>query len=424
MRLIIFEHEGLECLYPLTYLRASFELRCGHSTLGEKICRAAGTASETAYSVRQVLAPTVKQRFAGSKVNDPAMFGGDDLLLVDGRVLATGKLPIPGSEGIIMHEGAPVLVKISASTAERFPRNDIGAFLNSAVQALPSVEKALTLIEYPWDLIHHNPEMINADFDAAGLSGIEGSMHELSCVYGPADRCYIAPGAEIHPMVVIDTKGGPVTIDTDAIIFPHTRIEGPSYIGPRPQLVGGKIREGCSFGPECRVGGEVEESIIQGYSNKYHDGFLGHAYLGEWVNLGALTTNSDLKNDYSNVEVKIGKKSYDSGSTKVGSFIGDHTKTSIGTLLNTGSTVGVMCLLMASGAPLPKYIPGFSWFLNGRFSRGTGFKNLLKTAHAAVARRKRTLSEEDLALLEAVYEMTKEERDPLIKRASKALLRR
>ncbi len=147
MRLIIFEHEGLEYLYPLTYLRASFELRCGHSSLGEKICRAAGAVSETAYSVRQVLAPTVKQRFTGSKVNDPAMFDSDDLLLVDGRVLAPGKLPIPDSEGIIMHEGAPVLVKISASTAARFPRNDIGAFLNSAVQALPSVEKALTLIE-------------------------------------------------------------------------------------------------------------------------------------------------------------------------------------------------------------------------------------------------------------------------------------
>jgi len=124
------------------------------------------------------------------------------------------------------------------------------------------------------------------------------------------------------------------------------------------------------------------------------------------------------------VEVRIGKTMYDTGNTKVGSFIGDHTKTSIGTLLNTGSTIGVMCLLMASGTPLPKYIPSFAWFLNGRFSPGAGFKSLLKTAHAAVARRKCTLTEEDAVLLKTVYDMTKEERDPLIKRDSKALLRR
>ena len=424
MRLIIFEDEKYDLLYPLTYLRATFELRCGHTSLGEKICREAGQTSETAYSVREMMAPSIKQRFPGSKVNDPQMLKDDDLLLVNGRVLALEKLPVPANDGIILNGDSPVIVKISAQTAKSLPVDSIANFLSAAQKALPVIEKDVTVIDYSWDLIHHNPQAITADFNAAGKSGINGSMHKLSCIYGPEELCYVAPGAEIHPTVVLDTKGGPITIDKDVIVFPHSRIEGPAYIGQRTQIVGGKIREGCSFGPECRVGGEVEESIIHAYSNKYHDGFLGHAYVGEWVNLGALTTNSDLKNDYSSVEVKIGKKTYDTGSTKVGSFIGDHTKTSIGTLLNTGSTIGVMCLLMAAGAPLPKYIPGFSWFLNGKFSRGAGFKSLLKTAHASVARRKCSLTETDIALIEAVYEMTKDERDPLIKRDSKALLRR
>jgi len=424
MKLIIFESKGSENLYPLTYLRATFEIRCGHSTLGEKIERAAGTVSESAYFVREILAPTVKQRFPGTKVNDTAVLGGDELLLVDGRVLALGELPVPDGEGVVLDDGEVVLAKVDRETAESLPSDSLDSFLDSAASRLPKIEEALTLLRYPWDVVHHNPDAITADFEAAGRSGIEGSMHGLSCIYGPDDRCYIAPGAEIHPMVVIDTGGGPVTIDRNVVVFPHTRIEGPSYIGPDTQIVGGKIREGCSIGPVCRVGGEVEESIIHGYSNKYHDGFLGHAYVGEWVNLGALTTNSDLKNDYGNVEVQIGKTKYDTGSTKVGAFIGDHTKTSIGTLLNTGSFIGVMCLLMASGSPLPKYIPSFSWFLNGRFSRGAGLKNLLKTAHAATARRKRSLSEEDVALLEKLYEMTKEERKPLIKRDSLAMLRR
>ena len=167
-------------------------------------------------------------------------------------------------------------------------------------------------------------------------------------------------------------------------VHPFTRIEGPCYIGPKCILLGAKCREGMSIGPMCRVGGEVEESIIQGYSNKYHDGFLGHAYVGEWVNLGALTTNSDLKNDYSSVSVVLdGKAPIDTGSTKVGSIIGDHTKTSIGTLLNTGSFVGAMALLLATGKPLPKHIPSFAWFIEGVVSKGFGKGKLYETAKTA-----------------------------------------
>ena len=137
----------------------------------------------------------------------------------------------------------------------------------------------------------------------------------------------------------------------------------------------------------CRLGGEVEGSIIQGYSNKYHDGFLGHAYVGQWVNLGAMTTNSDLKNDYSNVSVVLdGRTPVNTGSTKVGSLIGDHAKTSIGTLLNTGAYVGAMALLVADGRLLPKFIPSFAWYVDGAISEGFG-NWLYKTAHAVMPRR-------------------------------------
>lgn len=424
MRLVIFETSSSENLYPLTYLRPSFELRCGHTSLGDKIKRNAGAVSSTAYFVRDMLVPTVQERFQGIPVNDASALKGDDLLLVDGRVLALEALPVIDGEGIVADGDDVLMAKVSKATAESIDAKCIGCFLNKLKAQLPNTGKTVDFVKYPWDLINANPKAITADFKAAGLSGIKGSMHPMSCIYGPDDQCYIAPGAEIHPTVVIDTKSGPVTIDENVIVFPHSRIEGPCYIGPNTQIVGGKIREGCSFGPMCRVGGEVEEAIIHGYSNKYHDGFLGHAYVCEWVNLGALTTNSDLKNDYGTVEVKINGTTYDTGSTKVGAFIGDHTKTSIGTLLNTGSFVGVMCLLMASGSPLPKFIPSFSWFLNGRFSRGAGLKNLMNTAHAATGRRKRSLTEADVALLEAVYNMTKDERAPLIRRDSLAMLKK
>jgi len=166
----------------------------------------------------------------------------------------------------------------------------------------------------------------------------------------------------------------------------------------------------------CRVGGEVEESIIHGYSNKYHDGFLGHAYVGEWVNLGALTTNSDLKNDYTNVSLKMGGKTVDTGSTKVGSFIGDHVKTSICTLLNTGTIIGTAAVCVATGAPLPKTIPSFGWFVNGFVSKGFGLGALLQTAKTAMSRRKVTMTAQDEELLRKVYDLTQEERLVAVKK--------
>jgi len=424
MKLIIFDNDKSEFLFPLTYLRPSFELKIGFDSLGDKIERASGDFVGKAYFVRDILAATVKERNEGVAVNDSAALSGDDLLVVDGRVLVTKAFALPDGDCVAKSGDDVVLAKVSAATAATLPSGSVEEFMAAAAEKLDTVEIDIELMAFPWDLIIHNPETITADFDAMGKSGIEGNMHPMSCIYGPEDRCYIAPGAEIHPTVVIDTKNGPVYLDEGVEVFPHTRVEGPCYVGKDTQLVGGKIREGCSIGPVCKVGGEVEEAIIHGYSNKYHDGFLGHAYVGEWVNLGALTTNSDLKNDYSSVEVKIGGETYDTGSTKIGSFIGDHTKTSIGTLLNTGSSVGCMCLLMASGAPMPKFIPGFSWFLNGRFSRGAGFKSLLKTAHAATSRRKRDLTEADVELLKAVYEQTKTERSKLIRRDSLAMLKK
>ncbi len=227
-------------------------------------------------------------------------------------------------------------------------------------------------------------------------------------------------GAKIHPMVVLDAEHGPIYIDEDAEIQPFSRIEGPCYIGRNSILLGAKCREGNSIGPCCRIGGEVEESIIQGYSNKYHDGFLGHAYVGQWVNLGALTTNSDLKNDYSEVKITLdGRTQLSTGSTKVGALIGDHAKTSIGTLLNTGTCVGAMSVLVAGGRLLPKFIPSFTWYLNDAITHGMGKESLYATACTAMGRRKCSWTEADEAMWNTVYELTAEEREAAVQRSSR-----
>jgi UDP-N-acetylglucosamine diphosphorylase/glucosamine-1-phosphate N-acetyltransferase len=207
------------------------------------------------------------------------------------------------------------------------------------------------------------------------------------------------------------------------VVAAFTRLEGPCYVGPRTQVHGAKVRAGTTLGPECRIGGEVEASIVQGYSNKAHDGFLGHAYLGEWVNLGAGTHNSDLRNDYGPVRVTVNGRVVDTGLTKVGCFLGDHTKTSLGALLNTGTNAGVFCNLLPGGL-LPKYVPSFAGWWNGALADRADLPALLGTAAEVMARRGRTFTETHAALYRAVFEQTVAERRRALRESEARALRR
>jgi UDP-N-acetylglucosamine diphosphorylase/glucosamine-1-phosphate N-acetyltransferase len=417
MRICIFEDDKADNLYPLSLLRPTFELRCGAISLRERILRGYPFARDACYFVRDYLSP-VYRRAAGKPVNDPAWLKRDGLLLVNGRMLALGDWPAAqGGDEIGMCGDDVAYARLSAATVAALDAADPPALIEQARSKVKTVNAPQTLISYPWALIEHNNECIAADFGALPHKGVHGELGQMSVIYGDKEMAYVAPGAQVHPLVVLDTHAGPVIIDEGAKVFPHTRIEGPSYIGRGAHIVGGKIREGCSIGPMCRVGGEVEESIIHGYSNKYHDGFLGHAYVGEWVNLGALTTNSDLKNDYGNVEVYVRGELVNSGSTKVGCFIGDHTKTSIGTLFNTGAVVGVGCIILGGSGILPKHVPSFAWYYNGHIAKGGGFDGFIDTARTAMGRRGVTLTDEDIELLRTARKMTKAERSEAIRKA-------
>ncbi len=351
-------------------------------------------------------------------VNDPGQLAGDELLLVHPRVKAEDFAvdTIPPGHAVVLDDGTLLAARIGQGQLVPSAAADIDALVESA-KRLPRANVNLPVWNYIWDLVLESPHQIAKDFAALGRSGLEGKIEDPSAIRGSRSDLFIAPGVLVHPMVVLDAANGPIYIDEGAEIHPFTRIEGPCYIGKKSILLGCKCREGNSIGPVCRIGGEVEESIIHGYSNKYHDGFLGHAYVGEWVNLGALTTNSDLKNDYTNVSVILdGRRPIDTGSTKVGSLIGDHTKTSIGTLLNTGAFVGAMAILAATGKPLPKYIPSFAWFIDGVVTKGFGKQALYNTAQTAMSRRKRQFTAAQQAMWDAIYELTAPQRDEAIRK--------
>ena len=424
MRLILLDlpTEKRINFYPLALSRPVWELRCGMTSLGEKLVAKAG-ARDVACFVPPYMADAYRATTAWP-VNDPASLAGDDLLLVSGRVRAAAFQPPQSgfSQAAFDPAGELLFARVVREDLPRLNGTSISSFVQSVKETVPAASVDVPAYAYTWDLILANPKQLAEDFAAAGRSGIEGIVEQPNAIRGSLKDVYIARGALVHPMVVIDAASGPVYLDEDVEVHPFTRIEGPCYVGKKSILLGAKCREGNSIGPVCRIGGEVEESIVQGYSNKYHDGFLGHAYVGQWVNLGALTTNSDLKNDYTTVSVMLdGREGTDTGSTKVGSLIGDHTKTSIGTLLNTGAYVGAMALIAATGKPLPKFIPSFAWFLEGVVTKGFGKRKLYETAQVAMSRRKFQWTPAEEAMWDEIYKLTAPARNEAVKKGRRAL---
>jgi len=421
MRLILFDvySRPRKGFYPLSLSRPIWELRCGITTLGEKLI-AAARAGDVAYFLPPYMAAAWCER-TGLDVNDPAGLAGDDLLLVDARLKPDAvAAALSGPSRVVLDDNGDVLLaRICGHDALRHGCGDIESLLDWARTNLPISQDDRPSWRYVWELMLANPAQITADFQALARRGVEGQLSDRACVMGSDKDLYLAAGAVVGPEVVIDTTTGPVYIDRAARIEPFSHICGPCYIGAETIVYGARLRPGNSIGPVCRLGGEVADTIIQGYTNKYHDGFLGHAYVGEWVNLGAGTTNSDLKSDYSYVSVCLdGRNKVDTGSLKVGSLIGDHAKTSIGTLLNTGAYVGAMSMILAAGTLVPKFIPSFGFVHKGKITEAFGRDRLYAAAAAMMKRRAKQWSDAQQAMWDAVYELTASPRGAAVKRTS------
>jgi UDP-N-acetylglucosamine diphosphorylase / glucose-1-phosphate thymidylyltransferase / UDP-N-acetylgalactosamine diphosphorylase / glucosamine-1-phosphate N-acetyltransferase / galactosamine-1-phosphate N-acetyltransferase len=300
---------------------------------------------------------------------------------------------------------------VSGRNLERFKSRLSDLYDFPDFEGLVRKEVKVTMIRYPWDLVGNNGAQLRADFAAltAGMKEkINGKVYDGAILLNREAIC-IDAGAKVKPGVVLDAEEGPIYIAKNAKVFPNATIEGPAYIGEGSMIkIGAKIYEDTSIGPVCKVGGEVEASIIHSYSNKQHDGFLGHAYLCKWVNLGADTNNSDLKNNYGNVRVYINGEEVDSGSTFVGLTMADHSKSAINTMFNTGTVVGVSSNIFGAGFP-PKYVPSFAW--GGAESMTTyDMSRSLEVARRVMGRRKVVMSAAEEGVFRKVFELTHEER--------------
>jgi len=280
MKVYVFEDGKAKDFFPLTMTRPVYDLRSGTTTLLEKLMDA--IRGDYVLHTRDYLAEVTAEAHPGVPVNAPVE--AEDALFVNGRWLYRGDAVELGDEHAAYAGGQLVYAYAKASTMEKLKGLSVPEALERLKAELGSQEVDARLAEWPWDLVFANPEMIEYDFKRLGKTGVHGEVKGDVEILGGEDRVYIAPGAKVYPGVVIDAEGGPVYIGEGARIYPFSFIEGPSSIGPGTYIMtGAKIREGVTAGPVVRMGGEVEESVVHGYSNKYHDGFLGHAYVGEWV---------------------------------------------------------------------------------------------------------------------------------------------
>lgn len=250
---------------------------------------------------------------------------------------------------------------------------------------LPGLEDARLAgetLRAPWDLVARGAERLRADLGGAGRPPDASLPRGVERIGGEA--VVLGSDVRIEPGVLLDTREGPIELDAGVEVRAGCRLQGPLYAGPGSRLLGGSIAA-ASAGPLSYLRGEIEEATILGHSNKAHDGFLGHAYLGRWVNLGAMTTNSDLKNNYGSVRVGPPGAEVDTGLLKLGCFLGDHVKTGIGVLLNTGTVVGAGSNLFGTEMP-PRWVPPFSWG-SGRELVRYRKEAFLETAATAMARR-------------------------------------
>ncbi|MBL7952859.1 MAG: GlmU family protein [Flavobacteriales bacterium] len=257
----------------------------------------------------------------------------------------------------------------------------------------------LIRFERPWHLFQLCGKALAHDFALLTEGRRSQRIESTNTVIGDPNLIFLEEGAVVEASI-LNTKNGPIYIGKGAEVMEGCMLRGPIAIGDHAQLkMGAKVYGPSAFGPECRVGGEVSNSVIFGYSNKGHDGFLGNSVLGEWCNLGADTNTSNLKNTYGNVQVWSGveKGLVDSGLQFCGMIMGDHSKSGINTMFNTGTVVGVAANVFGGGFP-PKHVPGFAWGGADGFETYE-IERALSTARRVMERRNMHMSALDEAVL-------------------------
>lgn len=367
---------------PFAGVRPIAELRAGVWRIRER-WEAACDAETTA-----ILGAHVAGFSEGDEppVREPGEMRGPAIIGVSWFAPAGERLPATGSARRLTHRNETVGWVVAAGERWTGP-HELG----------DAVEVDGLLLRGTFDLVTALEQFLAADcadLRAAPSAGVpEGSL-----VLGDASAVVVM-GAAVEPGVVFDVREGGVVLEAGVEVRHGTRLEGPLFVGARSRVLGGFLR-GSAFGPDCRLHGEIAGSVFLGYANKSHDGFVGHSVVGQWVNLGALTTTSNLKNTYGPVRLEVEGHRLETGRVNLGTLFGDHVKTAIGTMLATGTVLSAGANVFGAPAP-PRYVPPFAWGCTG--SERVTADGFLRVAERVMARRHVALTPERRASLARTY---------------------
>ncbi len=400
---ILFEDYKIINFNPLVHLRPLFHLHCGALTILDKL-KLRSDERNLALIVRDEMQNHTESINNNIPVNRiPSEF--ERKLFINARLLLDNSI----FNQIIQLEDEKALSsngQIIAFRSDNFSENEIESLFTADYEALFSKinihEIDAELLDYIWDLIYANGNQLDKDIKFL-VNSEKYTPEKFDQEFFKINEQLIFFGKQIKiaPNVLLDASNGPILIDDNCEIMAGAAIYGPCYIGPNSKIkAGAKIYGPVSIGNTCKIGGEVEDSIILPYSNKQHEGFLGHSYLGSWVNLGADTNNSDLKNNYGEITVTLNGKNINTGKQFLGLIMGDHSKTAINTQFNTGTIVGVSSNIFGIGFP-PKSVQSFSW--GGFDDSKYDIDKAIEVAEKVMKRRNRNLSKYENDLMRSLY---------------------
>lgn len=394
MKIILYENNQVNQLHPITLTRASFDIFCGGVTLYD-LLKIVFPGAEIDFIVRDYLAAITDQRHQAIKSDE------QPVLFLDGSLVPS--FVLSEKLRVIVKEGEDAILKSGERVAGAFilreqeskrtkEQNNVDDYL--AGLDLPIKEIKWPNFNYPWEVITFNQEILKANLEV-----LKKGYEEIK------PGVFAGQDVEIAKETVFDPAEGLILIGEGTKILPFVYLKGPLYLGKNCLIKEFTfLKDSSCVGEVCKIGGEVEASIFQGYANKQHYGFLGHSYLGEWVNLGAGTTNSDLKNNYGPVKMA----GVDTGRQFLGCVIGDYSKTAINTSIFTGKVIGVSSFLYGT------IYSDVASFINCASQLGCvvefNLAEARKVQKAVFSRRGKEPSEAEVKLLADVFELTKRER--------------
>ena len=382
MNLILFDDPAIRAhLLPLTFTRPVADLRVGILTIAEKWQRRL-MPGNTQAPVSFLTEPYLQTTF-------PAWLSSDNLF-VNGAICPTDAL-VEAVQKLAIGES---LWADNVQVAYRITEEMDIVIEDLASYTFP---EPITIVRHLWDIFAENPAQIRADFDLLTAGRVSAPITDPHTRCYAPDQIFLEPGATTRA-AILNAEAGPIYLGKNAKVSEGAIIVGPFVLGDGAEVAfGGKIRGGTTIGPGSKVGGEVNNAVIWGNSNKGHDGYLGNAVIGEWCNLGANVNNSNLKNDYSTVKLHsyATNQPEDTGRQFCGLVLGDYTKVGISTMFNTGTVVGVSCNVFGGGFQ-PKHIPSFSWGGGVEGFTPYRFEKAVQVIRETMARRGKVFSGEEV----------------------------